>query len=270
MKREQLVLEAGDYTNPPIPKGWEHVEGMWNNGLVIQDSKGNQFVWVPVGFLDPNGTLDGIHFSEKFGRRNYQNDYFSNDEFNEKLDDELREQCASVKMYGGFYISRYIISRNEKTGKAQSVQGEMPWTNIDYPDAMEAAKAFGDGVSVTSHLPFGSEFDSTLEWFIKSGARSQEDIAVDSTSWGNFWNTPNFHRGVVKTGSREEWCTNNICDVAGNVWKWTQEQNGSSDRVIRGGSCINIGNCYPAAYRHHNFPYHYYYYTGFRAVLYLK
>ena len=78
------TLYFGNYTNPPIPEGWEHVEGKWDTGLVIEDFKGNQFVWVPVGFLDANGTLDGTNFTEKFGRRNYQDDKFSDDEFNEK------------------------------------------------------------------------------------------------------------------------------------------------------------------------------------------
>ena len=99
----------GDYTNPPIPEGWEHVEGEWNNGFVIQDSKGNQFVWVPVGMLDSNGiivkgnrfelgplnnlnTNEPIYvndFSEKFGRRNYNDEEFSDNEFHEELEGEL-------------------------------------------------------------------------------------------------------------------------------------------------------------------------------------
>ena len=169
------------YVNPPIPKGWQHVEGKWNNGFVIADHKKNQFVWVPVGFLDANGTLDGTNFFEKFGRRNYRGDEFSDGEFNEELDDELRTQWESVKKYGGFYISRYNISKNKQTGEAQSVKGEMPWVSINWNDSMRAAKTFGDGVSVTSHLPFGAEYDSTLEWFIKSGARTEAEIARNST-----------------------------------------------------------------------------------------
>lgn len=92
---------SGNYTDPPIPEGWEYVEGDWNNGFTIQDSKGNQFVWVPVDFLDPNGTLDGSSCSEKFGRRNYQDDEFSDDGFNEELEGELRKQWQSVQKYGG-------------------------------------------------------------------------------------------------------------------------------------------------------------------------
>lgn len=261
---------SGNYTNPPIPEGWEHVEGEWSDGFVIQDSKGNQFVWVPVGFLDANGTLDGTNFSEKFGRRKYKDDEFSDGEFNEKLEAELRKQLESVQKYGGFYISRYNISKNKQTGDAQSVKGEMPWTNINWNDSMKAANTFGDGVSVTSHLPFGAEYDSTLEWFIKSGKRTQEEVANDSTQWGNFWNTKNAPKEVVKTGTREEWSTNHICDFAGNVDEWTQEKNESSYRIIRGGNYIFNGDDYPVASRICDYPDNHYNDTGFRATLYIK
>lgn len=61
------------YANPVVPEGYKHICGEWNNGFVIERySDGSQFVWIPVGSLDSNGTLDGEHFSEKFGRRNYR------------------------------------------------------------------------------------------------------------------------------------------------------------------------------------------------------
>ena len=259
---------SGNYAQPPIPEGWEHVEGEWNNGFVIEDFKGNQFVWVPVGFLDANGTLDGTNFSEKFGRRNYKDDEFSDDKFNEKLEEELHKQWESVQKYGGFYISRYNISRSE-AGEAKSVQGAMPWININWYDAKEVAKTFGDGVSVKSHLPFGAEYDSVLEWFIKSNARTIEEIECDSTAWGNFYNTINAPMKVVNTGTCEEWSTNNICDLAGNVDEWTQEMYLSWRRVIRGGGYNCFGSNYPVAYRMYNKPIDGFCDVGFRATLFL-
>ena len=123
-----------DYVNPPIPEGYQYVWGEWNNGFVIERcSDGSQFVWIPVGSLDSNGTLDGVYFSEKFGRRNYMNDVFSYNEFNEPIDSEFFEQLESVKKYGGFYISRYNISKGS-IGKPQSVKGLIPWVNISFDD----------------------------------------------------------------------------------------------------------------------------------------
>ena len=255
-----------NYVNPPIPEGYKHVCGEWNNGFVIERcSDGSQFVWIPVGSLDSNGTLDGKDFSEKFGRRNYMDDEFSDDEFNEALNDELLE---SVKRYGGFYISRYNISKSSE-GKPQSVKGVMPWVNINFDDAKKVASTIEDNEVVKSHLTFGAEYDSVLEWFIKTEVKTLAEIAEDSTEWGNHWNTENSPRKVVETGSREEWCANNIYDFAGNVDEWTQEKNESSYRVIRGGNYYCNGDVYPVACRNYYIPGLNYHDTGFRATLFL-
>ena len=259
-----------NYQNPPIPEGYKHILGEWNNGFVIERcSDGSQFVWIPVGSLDSNGTLDGEHFSEKFGRRNYMNDEFSDDEFNEALNSELLEQLESVKKYGGFYISRYNISKS-LAGKPQSVKGVMPWVNINFGDAKKIASTIEDNEAVKSHLTFGAEYDSVLEWFIKTEVKTLAEIAEDSTEWGNHWNIENSPRDLVETGNREKWCANNIYDLAGNVDEWTQEQNGSSGRVIRGGNFYNNGNIFPVASRIHFLPTFNYWFTGFRATLYIK
>ena len=259
-----------NYVNPPIPEGYKHVCGEWNNGFVIERcSDGSQFVWNPVGSLDPDGTLGEKHFGEKFGRRNYRYYEFSNDGFNEALNGELLEQFESVEKYGGFYISRYNISKSS-AGKPQSVKGVMPWVNINFDDAKKVASTIEDNEAVKSHLTFGAEYDSVLKWFIKTEIKTLAEIAEDSTEWGNYWNTENSPKQVVETGSREEWCANNIYDFAGNVDEWTQEQNESSRRVIRGGFCIYGGDNYPVAFRFYHDPSYSYNRTGFRATLYIK
>ena len=259
-----------NYVNPPIPEGYKHVCGEWNNGFVIERcSDGSQFVWVPVGSLDSDGTFDGDHFDSKFGRRNFRNDEFADYGYHEELKGELLEQLESVKKYGGFYISRYNISKSS-AGKPQSVKEVMPWVNINFDDAKKIASTIEDNEAVKSHLTFGAEYDSVLEWFIKTEVKTLAEIAEDSTEWGNHWNTENSPRKVVETGSREKWCANNIYDFAGNVDEWTQEQNESSYRVIRGGYCDVNGYFYPVAFRNYGSPDNDYDDTGFRATLYIK
>lgn len=270
MNIDKANVYSENYANPPIPEGYKHVGGEWNNGFIIERrSDGSQFVWIPVGSLDSNGTLDGVSFSEKFGRRNYQNNEFSEIEFHETLTGELALQLESVKKYGGFYISRYNISKSSK-GNPQSVKGVRPWVNINFNDAKKVASTIEDSETVKSHLTFGAEYDSVLEWFIKSNARTRSEIAEDSANWGNHWNTKNPTRRVVETGSRKKWCTNNIYDFAGNVDEWTQEENGSSYRVIRGGNYYFCSLYYPVAYRNFNGPDNDFRHTGFRATLYIK
>lgn len=254
-----------------IPKA-ETSNVNWEDSSEIEMLQKNydQLGWVPVSLLEANGTLDGISFTEKFGRRDYQEDEFSEVEFHETLAGKLALQLESVKKYDGFYISRYNISKNKKTGNPQSVKGEMPWTNIDFNDAKKVAATLETKDTITSHLTFGAEYDSVLEWFIKSNVRTRSEIAENSTNWGNYWNSKNSPREVVETGSSEEWCTNNIYDFAGNVDEWTQEQNESSCRVIRGGYCSVYGGNYPVAYSNYISPNFGYSSTGFRATLYIK
>lgn len=273
--RGELIIRATNvcsknYANPPIPKGYRHILGEWNNGFTIErDSDGSQFVWIPVGSLDSNGTLDGENFSEKFGRRNYMKDKFSDNAFNEALNGELCKQLKSVRKYGGFYISRYNISRSKK-GKLQSVKGVRPWVGINFDDVKKVASTIEDNEAVKSHLTFGAEYDSVLEWFIKTKVKTLAEIAKDSTEWGNYWDTENSPRKVVETGSREEWCANNIYDFAGNVNELTQELYQISYRVIRGGCYYDGENLCSVACRNVNNPNGIYCSTGFRATLWIK
>ena len=178
-------------------------------------------------------------------------------------------KLENVKKYGGFYISRYNISKSSE-GKPQSVKGVMPWVNINFDDAKKVASTIEDNEAVKGHLTFGAEYDSVLEWFIKTEVKTLAEIAEDSTEWGNHWNTENSPKKVVETGSREECCANNIYDFAGNVDEWTQERNKSSHRVIRGGFFGVDGYDYPVAFRDYDFPNCNFISTGFRATLYIK
>ncbi len=76
------------------------------------------------------------------------------------------EQFESVKKYGGFYISRYNISKSS-AGKPQSVKGVMPWVNINFDDAKKVASTIEDNEAVKSHLTFGAEYDSVLNGLSK-------------------------------------------------------------------------------------------------------
>lgn len=258
------------YTIPPIPKGYHHLCGEWNTGYVIErHADGSQFVWIPVGYLSADGTLNNEDYIEKFGRRTYQNDVFSRNDFHEPFCDELREQLESVKKYGGFYISRYNISKNDD-GKPQSVKGERPWTDVSFKEAKAMAAMLETTDEVKSHLIYGAEYDSVLAWLIHSGALRYQAIAEDSSAWGNYWNTENGPREVVQTGSCEDWRVNEIYDLAGNVDEWTQEKDGKNLYVIRGGNYYYDGFYCPVSYRCGMHEFRTFHNTGFRAALYIK
>ena len=224
-----------NYANPPIPDGYEHICGEWNNGFVIErQSDGSQFVWVPVGSLKGN---------------------------------ERKQDAESIKKYGGFYISRFNISKSPK-GKPQSIQGEFPWTRISFCSAMRVAKSIERSKYIESHLTHDEEYDCVLKWFINSRAASYEELYIDSINLGNYCNSKKGTHDLEKTGSCEEWCINNIYDFAGNVAEWTDN---NKDDIFRGGSFFDIGRDYPASFRdvsHSTSGFSVD--IGFRVVLYIK
>ena len=267
-EEEEIKEYSENYNNPPIPIGFEHIEGNWNDGFVIQRSQDkSQFVWIPIGILEANGTFDGKVYDQKFGRRNYRKDDFSDEKYHESLEGELLKQFNAVKKYGGFYISRFNVSKNAE-GKIVSVKDAMPLVNISYDNAFKMAEQMVKQDDVKSHLPFGAEYDSVLEWFINSKQKKLNEVAGISNEWGNFFNSRNSSKSLAKTGSNEEWCVLRIYDFAGNVRELTQEKFEKDYGVMRGGGFNNVSSS--VAIRQRNFHTLYYRDTGFRVVLYLQ
>ncbi len=227
----------------------------------------NQFVWVPVSLIDADGTIDGFNFNQKFGRRDYFDDKFGGGQFHESFVGELLMQFESVKRYGGFYISRYDISKS-LDGKPYSVKAVKPWVRINFEDARAVASTIENTHMVMSHLTFGAEYDSVLAWLISSRTKTLDEIADDSSKWGNYWNSN--RKTVLETGSREEWSANNIYDLAGNVDEWTQEEAEKSYHIIRGGFRCAFGFYYPVSFRYYSNSLSGYNDIGFRAALLIK
>lgn len=289
-----------NYANPPIPPGYIYIRGKWNDGFIIErESDESQFVWIPVGFLNPNGTLDGHSFDSKFGRRCFykrpeifsiidsycyfnpkppqikEPEIFSRKDFYEPLTPELQMQIKSVEKYGGFYISRYNISMS-KYGKPQSKRCEIPLECIR-DEILQLASSFENTDTIKSHLTYGAEYDSVLEWFMKSGKKTAYSIVIDSTSWGNYFdgkqqNSYSKEKAPQLTGISDTWCVNRLYDFAGNVTELTQEEyNFNKASVCRGGDFRDSGKTWAAATRRvlqHYSPKLYEY--GFHIALYLK
>ena len=102
--------------------------------------------------------------------------------------------------------------------------------------------------------PWGINWDTTLQWLIDSGCKTEAEVSSDSTGWGNY-SDDSFSDGARGnyTGAWEEAKANNIYDLAGNNWEWTQERSGSSYVMRGGGYNLMGGSCpgdrYPAALR---------------------
>ena len=242
----------------PIPKGFEPSdvtgEKTKAEGLVIKDKvTGSEFVWVPVRDLTPDGYIDDTQTAEKFGRRLFgrSDSLGGKDAVTNKYTEKLPEPLTdSVRDYGGFYIARYEASYED--GKAVSkpsttartdmgwwtpVNGKL-WNLAEYTTAKEECEnMYTSEAKVVSHLPYGAEWDTTLQWFKETAFSGEVNpdalIGSDSRSWGNYWSE--YSDTLANTGAGGYRRVNNIYDIAGNLWEWTQEKYGTVPLVVRRG-----------------------------------
>ena len=135
---------------------------------------------------------------------------------------------------------------------------------------------------------WGIQWDETLKWLIDTGEKTYAEVGKDSTSWGNYANNSfTYYTNTSKStatkvsgrqtripsGAYEGTNANNVFDLAGNVYDWTLESNGSGTgnrRYGRGGNYGSYGFS-PAADRDDYNPYDdNNNYIGLRCSLFIK
>ena len=236
----------------PIPKGFKHKEGTKDTGLVIQDEKGNEFVWVPA--------TESTYVKDT----SFPGDKPTGDD---TLPNGITNEIADVVKYGGFYIGRYeagvpenqtaIDGKSDSTSNVKGVpvskKGATVWTNINYTNAKASAENMISNEYVQTGLLTGKAWDTTCHW-IEDSLKSinASERLRDSRYYGNYRNSvapANKNNGIKRTaGFSENWKTKNIYDLAGNVWEWTSDA-GSSGFIVRGGGYGYDGSGYPVSYR---------------------
>ncbi len=205
-------------------------------------------------------------------------------EFLNQLEKEFNNMIVSVEKYGGFYIGRYETGNiNQETPVVQ--KGNTNISSQTWYNMYKRCKNIkGDNTNVETGMIWGNQWDRTLMWLIETGSKTKEQIADDSTSWGNYNNatfeyvnssgstvTKNENSGTkIPTGNTEYTKANNIYDLAGNVYDWTMEAFSAYGRVFRGGYCSNVGDNRPADVRGDNNPTSSTYNFGCRSALYIK
>ena len=259
VKKEWKNTIASVEDGVPIPKGFTYKEGTKDTGLVIQDEKGNEFVWVPAteSTYRKDTSFPGVTPTR-----------------DDTLPNGIKDETADVVKYGGFYIGRYEAgipegdtSPSNKIGIPVSKKDATVWTNINYTNAKASAENMISNEYVQTGLLTGKAWDTVCHW-IKS-----DDELKDSRTYGNYINSlapANENSGTKRTaGFNENWKVKNIYDLAGNVWEWTSEAY-SSISISRGGSYDYGGSDFPVSCRDRDSASGANGVTGFRLRLYIK
>ena len=298
--KEDSKVKVDDGT-VTVPAGFQIAQDSGNTieeGIVIEDIKSNQFVWVPVSqenfeteFLRRAGYKSGsLQSMTSYGEANGEGINVKIDgtetgvEESDTTVQEAQDMYDSVYRNEGFYIGRYEAGKdgsgNVVVKKGADVYNNIPWsangdnmqeTNGTTGGAIELARNFDTAnnyTTVTSTLCYGVQWDRTLSWI------DPEYTGFAKNSEGMGWYGNNYEEGNAdnKTGIDTEGNTNspkNIYDLAGNVFEWTMESFYTYGRVSRGGFYNNSVSTYPASVRGGVNLSTSYSLIGFRVTLYL-
>ena len=205
------------------------------NGVVIEDKDGNQFVWVPVATL------------ADYKRRTWYTGNGSFSDYSEALPEDER---ASVDAYKGFYIGRYEAGDKESTGTTKATfrtsssdtsnsvtikADQVPYSCVTRTQAVSLAEGFAtkQGYKAKTKLVSSYAWDTTIAFIEKT-----VNNYGSSSSQGNYSNTSVTYKDItdeskpektkaenspllVATGQTTPVC--NIYDMGGNVLEWTTE-----------------------------------------------
>ena len=177
--------------------------------------------------------------------------------------DEYKAMIESISKYGGFYIGRYELS------EAGVQKDKATLTNTNWYNLYKKCKELNASDKVETRMIWGCQWDVTMNWLISSGAKTSNEVNKDSSSWGNYKDstenakvtvteedgtTTNKYGRKQNTGYSEYWKANNIYDLAGNCYEWTQEAYSANYRACRGGAYVSYGSSYPASLRSVDYP----------------
>ena len=285
----------------PIPEGYivseNSDENIVNKGLVVSDSRGNEYVWISCTVdsssnklqykrtewgVEKDGTDNSRAIKDELTLKDIDVTYSKtdtdngiNEEISKEIVAQINAEKESIKKYGGYYIGRYEVGKDNKTAVIKAEQE--PYVNIKWSKAYELAKGIGGGEGATTYLCSSYSWDTAIN-FIQN--TTGKNYATSIIGFNGNWKSQEVKDSsgkVIKpvntaqrlnTGLTTALC--NIYDMGGNVGEFTTELNpGTSETVVlRGGN--NNGNIFPAGYRWDGNSGGAYSWNGFRATLFLK
>ena len=269
-------------TKPYLPTGFTQDKNTTlKTGLTIQDSTGNQYVWIEVPMTEevyPTAGLNITNFTDEEYTKiendlhTYTNDYrngtsYKDEYYSDETTGLTSDQYANLKktmlksvyQNGGFYIGKYEtgIENAPKTSGSSSTaptetpvikQNAYPYNYVTCSQAQTLANNMESG-NHTSSLMFGVQWDLVLKYLETKGT-SQADLKTNSTNWGNYrnnaWNITNENLKYAPNGSVWTSATEKTKDSSTRILLST----GASDDFNKQGIYDLAGNVYEWTLEH--------------------
>ena len=192
-----------------MPSGATVIEADPSKGIVIKDSKNNEWVWIEV----PKTTVfTSATASEQYDNIKADLIAYAGEDYRDSWTDEWYDGCgiadsgtytttyrkmlSSVYTNGGFWIGRYEAgvsdtlprtAEGEITGlEAKSQKDMYPFNFVTCSQAQTLASAMSTDSNKTSSLMFGIQWDLVCRFLDGKDGLTTADINSDSGTWGNY------------------------------------------------------------------------------------
>ena len=287
---EDTTTIIDDLENPvTVPGGFNIAEDSGTKveeGIVIEDSNNNQFVWIPVGEYNVSTNINSTgKLTNELSRREWASEDIVEEAKLVNGDDEIDGHNEAFKEYyygegdsrsvakdqidafktssitnRGFYIGRYEAGTEVKrTASTEPLTiplvqaNKYPYIHVTRDQAKQQAEAMYSGnIYVTSQLISSYAWDTALNYICQTNEEGYLLATTTDNTYGNL------NSGIIEqTGSYivegkvlDKY--SNIFDVLGNCFEWTTEYSsranstGKTPCVVRGGNAYIVNGVYAA------------------------
>lgn len=157
---------------------------------------------------------------------------------------DYNNMIESIAKYGGFYVGRYELSISDSNGNegsndlnhefadgntAHVKSGRVPADGFNWYQLYKACRSLGNSTT-TSTMVWGCQWDILCTWAQNSGDQISYSTSDENRHSSNY---------IATAGSNNKDKRNNIYDLEGSRFEWTQEAYNTNRRVCRGGYYID-------------------------------